>query len=347
MRVSERVIIDFTYQLSVLLSQSYLVQESLELMASMNTQVRIKKVIYFVLEKINSGLSFSDALSRILPLDRFFLAMIKAGEASGNLPEQIARIGDHLEKRQLYRQKLNKASLYPIVVFSVTLFASVIFIAFAVPMLTNFASTLQVPLPVSTQRFIGVMEWTRRFYYIPVSVGIFIWLLSVWFYQRFPFLVDYWKCSVPFYGKMVVERELALFSQQLSFLLSSHLALQESINIAASSIQNRFLREQIEIGSIRLNYGESVSVALQPLFSKHPFLLTALKTGEESNRLADNFAYLSKHYQQSLQNHQDKMLVLIEPIMLLTIGLFVFLVIIQFYLPIFQLLNQVDFINTW
>ncbi|MDD4663807.1 MAG: type II secretion system F family protein [Caldisericia bacterium] len=345
-RIKETLINDFTYQLRLLLSQSYLIQESLQMMTSFNTHPRIKKLIQLIINRLERGFSLAESLDHIQYIDRFYITMVNTGELSGNLSLQMTKLLEHLEKKRLYRQKLNKASLYPTLVFSVTLVAGIVFIAFAVPMLVNFAQSLQVTLPPSTQRFIALLSWLHVYYMVPLAGITLILLIFSWFYRRFPYLVDYWKCSLPYFGKIIVERDMALFCQQISFLLSSHISLQDSLGIASFSIQNRYLREQIEIGSAQLSYGNPVSSSLQPLFRKHPFLLTALKTGEESNRLAENFAYLSAHYQQTLQVNQDRVLVLIEPLMLLTIGLFVFLIIVQFYLPIFQLLNQVDFLNT-
>jgi len=344
-RIKEALVNDFTYQLRLLLSQSYLIQESLHLMSSFNTHPRIKKLIQLIMNRLEKGLSLADSLDQIQYIDRFYITMVHTGELSGNLALQMTKLWEHLEKKRLYRQKLSKASLYPTLVFSVTLVAGIAFIVFAVPMLVNFAQSLQVTLPASTQRVITLLNWLHEFYMIPLAGITLILLIFGWFYRRFPYLVDYWKCSLPYFGKIIVERDMALFCQQISFLLSSHISLQDSLSIASFSIQNRYLREQIEIGSAQLSFGNPISSSLQPLFRKHPFLLTALKTGEESNRLAENFAYLSVHYQQTLQVNQDRVLVLIEPIMLLTTGLFVFLIIVHFYLPIFQLMNQVDFLN--
>jgi len=345
--IHESLIRDFTYQLRLLLSQSYLLQESLQIMLSINSQPKLVKLIRLIQERLEEGKSFADSLDNIQTIDHFYLAMVKSGEISGNLPDQISKLYDHLESKRLYRQKLSKASLYPTVVLSVTFIAALAFILLAVPMLVNFAQSLQVPLPASTQRFIHVLNWIQQNYSIVLILSMLIWTVLVLFARKNPYLIDYWKCSTPCIGRIIIEKDLVVFCQQISFLLTSHLGLQEALPIASSSIQNRFLKEQLEIGSTQLDYGLPISQSLQSLFQKHPFLATALKTGEETNRLSENFAFLSVHYQQKLQQAQDRILILIEPVMLVIIGMFVFFIIVQFYLPIFQLLNQVDFMSSW
>lgn len=345
--IHESLIRDFTYQLRLLLTQSYLLQESLQIMLSINTQSRLTKLIRLIQERLGKGKSFADSLENIQSIDHFYLTMVKSGEISGNLPDQISKLYDHLESKRLYRQKLSKASLYPAVVLSITFIAALAFILLAIPMLVNFAQSLQVSLPPSTQRFIQVMSWIQQNYLIVLLLMMLIWIVLVLFARKNPYLVDYWKCSIPFIGRIMIEKDLIVFCQQISFLLTSHLGLQEALPIATSSIQNRFLKEQLEIGSTKLDYGLPISQTLHSLFQKHPFLATALKTGEETNRLSENFAFLSVHYQQKLQQTQDRILILIEPVMLLIIGIFVFFIIVQFYLPIFQLLNQVDLMSSW
>lgn len=317
------------------------------MMISVNTKFKLVKLVRLIQERLGSGKSLAESLENIQHIDHFYKVMVKSGEISGNLPMQMSRLHDHLEAKRLYQQKFNKASLYPIVILSISFFAAIAFIAFAVPMLVNFAQTLDVPLPLSTQRWIHIFDWMHRYYPLILVFFMLMWGSLVQFVKKYPYLVDYWKCKIPYFGRIIVENDLVVFCQQLSFLLSSHLILQEALPIASSSLQNRFLKEQLEIGSAQLEYGQPISQTLHTLFRNHPFLASALKTGEESNRLSENFAFLSQHYQQRLQQKQDQLLVLIEPVMLLIIGLFVFFIIVQFYLPIFQLLNQVDFMNSW
>lgn len=346
-RLNKAEILHFTFQMSILMKQNYLLPDGIMLIKETSPSKKIQKWLERILEQLHLGESFTTILqNETKGFSPFYFSVCRSGENTGSLGLHLKRLYDYLRSRNLYEAKMKKASFYPLFLLIMTFCISLGMIIFLLPMIQGIAESLQVALPLTITHLLAFTFWIRRFYFlvllgISALVGFIFYLL-----RKYRYLVHKYLLLLPFIGSFLRKNDLFLFFQELSLLLKDQVPIEEAIPIASESIHNIFLKDQIELSSIPLQNGITISDTLRKFPGKDTFLLSMIKSGEESNQLYENIDFALQMLELELTQKQDRFVSSIEPIMLLFIGSIVLLLVINLYFPIFQMINSIDVLNT-
>jgi type IV pilus assembly protein PilC len=217
---------------------------------------------------------------------------------------------------------------------------------FMLPMIQGIANTLQVALPGSIQKILRVIHWTVQYAWMVLTGFTVVGILANWVVRRNRYIVHGLYLKLPFIGTWIRKNDLFLFFQELSLLLKDQIPIEEAIPIASESIQNIYLRDQVELSSIPLQSGKTITDIFHKFPGKDTFLLSMIKSGEESNQLCENIDFALQVLEQELEQRQERFVSSIEPVMLMLIGGIILLLVVNLYFPIFQMINSMDILNT-
>lgn len=346
-RLTKADILHFTFQMSILTTQNYLLPDAILLVKETSGSKKIQKWLDRISFHLQEGESFYNSLLKETKgLSSFYLSVVRSGESSSSLGIHMKRLYDFLRIRGRYEAKMKKASFYPIFLIILTVCISLGMMIFLLPMIRGIANTLQVALPESIIRLFGVIHWIRQYTGIVLVGFAVVWILAAWFIRRNRYMIHGLGLKLPFVGTWLRKSNLFLFFQELSLLLKDQIPIEEAIPIASESIQNIYLRDQVELSSIPLQSGKTITDIFHQFPGKDTFLLSMIKSGEESNQLSENIDFALQVLEQELEQRQERFVSSIEPVMLMMIGGIILLLVVNLYFPIFQMINSMDILNT-
>lgn len=346
-RLTREEILHFTFQLSILLNQQFFLPDGLRLIQQTTGSPKLKKWIKRLLFHLEEGEDFHQALiQETRGFTTFYLSLVQSGLSSSSLGKHLKSLYHFLRSRNAYEAKMKKASFYPLFLLVLTISISVGMMLFLLPMITEISSTLQVTLPRPITRMMEAIAWIKSYALVVIGGCLFSTLLGYWVYQKNRYLLHGILLKIPVLGTFIRKNNLFLFFQELALLLNDQIAIEEAIPIASQSIQNAYLRDQVELSSLPLQHGKTFSDIFQKFPGKDTFLLSMIKSGEETNQLAENIDFALQVLQQELEQKQERFISSIEPVMLLFIGSMVLMLVVNLYFPIFEMINSMDMLNT-
>lgn len=330
----------FTRQLSTMFSAGLTLERSIQGLAAEERHTRLKKVLTNVGENIRKGLSLSEALDRHPGVfSSLYVALTRAGEVSGNLNEILDDLATYLENLDDTRRKVRSAMTYPIfmVVFLTTMMSAMFL--WIIPMFSDVYAQLGANLPVATQMLVGLSEWVGE-HFIQVLLLIFTFAVGVWLVsktQRGGFVVDMVKMHTPIFGNLVTQSILNKFSKTLGILLGAGVPVIESMNLMKRIVGNRVYEQAVEDSTQFIRDGFNISTALRRTEVFPSILLQLASTGEETGELDSLLDKAADYYYKQVDALVDRMTTLIEPLLILMVGVVIAVMVIVTYLPVFYL----------
>ncbi|OGW47248.1 MAG: hypothetical protein A2Y66_01970 [Nitrospirae bacterium RBG_13_41_22] len=323
-----------TRQLSILLSSGVTLMEALSSISEENKGFW-KNMLVNIKERVAAGSSFSKALQeyeKIFP--EFYVNMVAAGEASGNLDKVLSRLADFLESRDNLKSKVRTAMIYPIFMICIGFIVLSFLFTFVMPKITKIFKDTESALPFITIVLITVSDIFQNYWWLFVGVllgGIFGFRRLR---EKNRLLVDKLFLRLP--GNIIQSLYVGRFTRTLGFLLEGGLPVLKALELAAKSIGNKVLEIRVIDAAKRVAEGARLSASLNGF---PPVLLQLITTGERSGRLIEVLKNAADSYEEEFSRKVQKSLSLLEPTMILFMGLIVGLIVLAVLLPIFQL-NQ-------
>lgn len=345
-RLTKAEVLHFTFQMSILTTQNYLLPDAISLIKETSGTKKIQKWLDRISFRLQEGESFCESLVKETKgLSSFYISVIRSGESSSSLGVHMKRLYDFLRIRGKYDAKMKKASFYPIFLIILTICISLGMMIFLLPMIQGIATTLQVALPESITKLFTMVHWLKKYSLTVLAGWSVVCVMSWWIYQKNRYMMHGLFLKLPFLGTWIRKNNLFLFFQELSLLLKDQIPIEEAIPIASESIQNSYLRDQVELSSIPLQSGKTITDIFHKFPGKDTFLLSMIKSGEESNQLCENIDFALQVLEQELEQRQDRFVSSIEPVMLIVIGGIILLLVVNLYFPIFQMINSMDILS--
>jgi type IV pilus assembly protein PilC len=333
----------FAKHLSVMIKAGMPLDESLDTLMQQSSPPLAKR-LKKILADVRQGNPLSGALrkhSRVF--DTMFINMVAAGEIGGKLEENLEIVALQQSKNHALRSKIKAAMLYPTVVFFAILGLIAVISAFVLPKLIGFFTTLNATLPVSTKILIGsstffVDNWA------PLFLSIIVFLIALKLMSRFPasrFVLHNIILRLPIFGGISKNMNLAIFCRSLGSLLNSGITIDQALKIVAETVTNDLYNKRITILHHQLLQGKSLSEILSR--DKHfPLLISRMsKVGERSGTLAETLDYLADFYENEVDTVTKNLSTMLEPALLVTIGLTVGFVAMSIINPIYELTSKV------
>jgi general secretion pathway protein F len=342
-RVSLREVSTMTRQLATLLGGGLPLLASLTTLVSQTANPQLKKTMAQVKEQVNEGVSLAQSISyypRIFP--PFYVNMVRAGEASGTLDIVLERLADFNEKQQALRGKIRAALAYPIFMFVIGSFVLFILTTFLIPKITTIFNDMHQTLPGITIVMISVSSFLKSFWLlilfliIAAITGIrYIFAKTV----RGQYIRDKLKLKIPLSGPLLHKIAVARFSRTLGTLLQSGVPLLTALSIVKNVVNNRLIADVIQEASKAVEEGQNLSGTLSKSSLIPPMTIQMISVGEQSGTLEAMLYKVADSYENEVESSVLAMTAILEPVMILVMGLFVGLIVISILLPIFEM-NQ-------
>lgn len=340
-RISSQEKVDFSKNLAVMLKSGIAINEALASLADQTKSKTFSKVIYRVKSEVEMGTSLSEAFGKEQKVfGRVFISLLKTGEASGTLEENLSFLADWIERNHDLRQEIKAATLYPKFVLSATFLLGGGLAVYILPKLVPLFEQLRVELPLATRMLLAFSLFVEKFWFL-VLLGIIGFIIGFSLLNRIKSVKRFFHLlyiKMPFVGDLMVAYQLALISQLFSTLFKSGLSINESLGITSEAATNIHYQESIEKIKNRVGKGITLSQTMQDYPKLYPKnMVNIVATGEKSGTLDSSFAYLSEFYSKEVQNKTKKLPTMIEPALLVFIALMVGFVALSIIMPIYEL----------
>lgn len=337
-RVSLRELYSFSRQLAGLLKAGIPILRALTVLQTQTGHKHFKRVIEDISLGIKNGRPFSSCLGDYPGVfSSLFVAMVHAGEESGNLPEMLLSVAQHQRSQADIISKVRTAMAYPAFMGVIGVGTIFFILTFVMPKITAlFSNVQQLPLPtvilLNLSAFLRVTWLWILVTVLAAGIGIQFWARSA----AGQFTLSYFKLRIPFFGKFLLKVELARFCRTMELLLKSGIPILRSIQIAIPTVGNEIVR-QILVGSqADLMAGGSFGASLQRSKLIPAVVGHLIAVGEESGNLTEALRDVSDGYEQETAETIKTFTTLLEPLMILTIGSVVGFIVFAMLLPIFQ-----------
>ena len=332
----------FTRQLATLVRAGLPLDEALQAVSEQSEKVRIKNIILGVRAKVLSGHTLAASLDdfrKIFPA--VYRATVAAGEQSGRLDTILDRLAEYTESRHSLRQKVNHALIYPVVLTGLSLTIIVLMLVYVVPKVVGVFQTSGQSLPILTRSLIWFSDFLQNWW-----LGI-LGVLGILIFTIYRSLENEetkkrahrWILKIPVLGKVSRGLNTARFTRTFSILNSSGVPVLESLRISASVVSNLPMRDAVEKATMRVREGSAIGHALHESGIFPAMSIHLISSGEASGALDSMLEKAATHQEKEMDSTLTTMLNLLEPILIIFMGLIVLAIVMAVLLPIFQI-NQ-------
>ncbi|MDD5428357.1 MAG: type II secretion system F family protein [Candidatus Omnitrophica bacterium] len=329
----------FTRQLASLVKSNVPMLQALALLAKQTEDKTLKGIVFDLGKQIKDGKMLSEAMS-VYPkiFNNMYLSMIRSGERSGTLDEVLYRLAEHREREQELRHKIQAALAYPVLVIVVGVGTIFVMLTYFLPKLTVIFKGMKQELPLPTKILMGITDFMSAYWYLPAIVCIFLVFMHPRSGSRKKVLFDMIKMHIPFLYKFTRDAEIARFAKSLAILLKNGLAVHESLELAASSIDNEAMKESIaRAGRDIIDHGMSLSTSFAKTNIFPEFTINMISVGEESGRVTEALDEIANVYEREVNQTIKIMSALMEPVLILIVGAVVGFIVFAMLMPVFNI----------
>jgi type IV pilus assembly protein PilC len=339
-RVSLADLVIFTRQLATMVDAGLAMVHSLQALAEQTTNKVMRDVIHDVCTRVEGGDSFSEALQKHpKAFSRLYVCMVAAGEKGGLLAEILARLATYLENMARLRKKVKSATMYPIVVTIVAILITLFLLVKVVPVFGEIFSSFNHALPAPTLFLINLSHFVQRFILaILIGGGLGVW---GWFYfiktppgRKF---WDTYRIRLPIFGVIAHKICLARFTRTLASLIRSGVPILEVLQIVSQTVGNVVMEKSIKTAAVDIERGESISVALGKHQIFPTMIIRMITAGEQTGKIDNMLERISDFLDEEIETTLSGLTALIEPILIVFLGVVVGGMVICMFLPIFKL----------
>lgn len=343
-KISTRDLSIFTKQMSALLSAGTPLEKSLELLSLQTNNNKFSQVLLNIMEDVTEGNSLSSSLKKFPRIfDEIYTSTIYAGETSAALAEVFSDLSEYLDKETQIKSQVTGALVYPSILFFVSLAVIYALLTFVLPQVVEQFVSSNVSLPLLTQI---LLNFSAVFPYIVFSfLGIFA---SCYFLLQSNFLSTEFKLSVsklflktPLFGQIILFDQTARFCSSMRLMTKAGLNTIDSLHIAKDTFKNKYLKNEVSIVVSKVNAGTSISqaFALSKIFPTVFHRL--LSSGDMGSQISEMFEKIKNFLDQEVETRRNVLLTLLQPIVILTMGVFVMLIVLAIMLPLLQMNNLI------
>lgn len=344
-RPSRRDVLTFTQQLAVLLEAGLEVDRSLAIVSELTENRRLQQIIRQVLADVQGGLSLADSLTKHPKVfSRLYVNMVKAGEAGGVLELVLGRLAAFMESTKALRDEILSALLYPSLVMAVGGGAVFVLLDFVIPRFARLFAEAGQLLPLSTRILLGISALTAGYWWVFLGLLI-LGGLGVRGYiqtEEGKAMWDHLKLRLPVLGRLIRELEVARFARTLGTLLQSGVPILTALSIVAETIGNVAIARALPRLKEGVKRGEGIAGPLKACGVFPPMAVHMAKVGEETGRLEEMLLKVADVYDGRVKTSLKRLLSLLEPLLILSLGLIVGFIVLSMLLAIFSI-SEVPF----
>lgn len=323
-RVKEDELVMMTRNLGAMLSAGLTTSRALAVMERQSKNPRLKGVIKKVIESINKGDSFNDALAKFPEVfSDLYQSMVRAGEESGSLAESLKTLAIQMERASNLRKKIKGAMIYPAIVITIMIIIGILMMIYVMPQITGVFKGMNKELPVTTQFLIDASDFMVK-YTIYVFLGLFLAVVGFISFIRSKVgkIITSWLFpKLPVIGTMVKEANAARTARTLASLLGSGVDVMRSIEITEQVVQNVFYKKILAEARTRVEKGTALSEVFIEREDLYPILVgEMILVGEETGQISGMLTELAVYYENEVERKTKDLSTIIEPLLMVVIG---------------------------
>lgn len=333
-------LLTLTQELSTLISAGLPLDRSLDILSSLAENKKMQEVIKDILSRVRGGSSLGEALTyhpQIFP--SIFVNMVKAGEAGGFLEVIFIRLVQYLQRLKDVKEYLISILIYPIILTAVSAVSIIILVTFVIPRFNRIFADLGQAIPLPTQIVLSLSQYFRDYWWVGLGMVTLIYLGLQAYLQGAErrWRWDRFKLSWPAWGTLVKKIEVARFSRTLGALLQSGVPILSALTLVRDVSQNQAVAKAIDFIYERLREGKGMARALKEVNVFPPLAVHMIEVGEETGKLEEMLNKIANTYEESIQNTTKRLVSLIEPLIILIMGLIIGFIVISMLLAVFSL----------
>lgn len=342
-RVKLEDVASMTRQFATLMQAHVPLDESLKALEQQVDQQKLRETLVNVKEMVSEGKSLGEAVSKHpLVFNKLYLNMVNAGEASGTLGLVLERLSEFQEYQIKVRGQIFGALSYPLLMILAALGIIAYLFVSVVPKLQKVFKSLKVELPGFTQALIAISEFVQNQWYIVIIViGVGVFIFKQWVSKdKGKLIFDKWLLGLPLFGPLIMRINVSKFTKTLATLLNSGVPIIKALDITANIVGNKVLSDVIESSKVSVQEGNSLGVTIEKSQAFPPLVSHMIKTGEKTGDMEKMLMHLSDAYDQEVERKINSMISLIEPLMIIVLGLIVVVVVAGMMVPMLSVMNQ-------
>ena len=338
LRSSKGDLLTFTTELSALLGAGLPLDRSLNILSDISENKEMKGIIHSILKLIREGSSFSDALlqhPRVFP--KIYVNMIRAGEAGGVLDVVLDKLNEFLETSKELKDTIFSAMIYPTILSATGGISIIILLTYVLPKFSVIFAELGSSLPLPTQIVLAFSNFLKTFWWVALLLVIGTWFI-LRMYVKSPagrYAWDSFKLKL--LGEVITKIETARFSRTLGTLLKSGVPLLQALNNSKDVVSNQVIASAIDRVSKGAKEGKGIAVPLSDAGVFPPLALSMIKVGEETGQLDTMLMKVASTYEKGLRLAVKRFVSLLEPVMILGMGLIIGFIVVSMLTAIFSI----------
>ena len=304
----------------------------------------LSKVLKSIRDDISSGESISMAFEKYETLfSSLYIATLRSGEASGNVPDAIEEYLAYFERALQIRQKIKSASVYPLILILCSVFVVLFLVIFVVPTITGTFVESGSELPLFTRILLGISDGFRSYFWAGAG-GIFLMISGISYGLKndgVKFNFDRFYLKLPFLGNLSVIYATSLFTASLSTILTGGLPLNQALNISKGLIKNSFMQSNIITAIQFIEQGKGFAQAFKEVGVFPDMALRMMAAGEEGGNLEKILKDIARFYEKDVEASLSILTSTIEPVLMVLMGFIIGFIMLAMYMPIFQMAGAV------
>ena len=341
-RVPTRDVVIFTRQFATMINAGLPLVQSLDILARQTENKSLAAVTRQVLYDVESGHTLADALDKHRnAFSQLYVNMVAAGEAGGILDTILLRLATFLEKNDAIVRKVKGAMIYPAVIFAVAGLAVVVLLLFVIPTFQQMFDEAGVPLPAPTRVVIWMSQMLQNYWWAMIlgGVGLAFGIRRYYGTDGGKLVIDRTLLRMPVIGDLLRKSAVSRFTRTLGTLLSSGVSILDGLEITARTAGNRVIHDAVMQSRGSIAGGETVAGPLEASGVFPPMVTSMIAVGEATGGLDDMLTKIADFYDEEVDAAVAALLSLMEPIMIVVLGVVVGGMIVAMYLPIFDMVN--------
>lgn len=343
-RITDRDKAEFCTQLSVMLKARVSLLHALEVLIRQTQKKSMKRVIESIAKEVKKGASLDHALSmHPAVFDRLFVVTAEVGQESGRLPEVLSHLAAHLEKMSALKRKFTQALAYPALVMTVAAVAVSFLLIFIIPTFAEMFQSFQIDLPFSTQVVLGLSHLLSQYGLWTLLAVALLAFLSKETLRRpeAKAKLENYSFRLPLLGDVFLKTHIARFCRTLGTLLEAQVSLVDALSVTQRIATNDGIRRQIATIIKHVRQGHAIADPLADSTLFPPMVVQMVAVGEETSDLDKMLLKVADYYEQEIDGKVETLSSVMEPVIVLFLGVMVAGVLIAMYLPMFDLVNVV------
>ena len=341
-KVSMRDIVIFTRQFSTMINAGLPLVQAMGILADQSENPSLREITKQVVFDVESGNTVADALRKHpTAFSELYVNMVAAGEAGGILDTILMRLAVFMEKNDALVRKVKGAMIYPGVIMTVAAGAIIVLLVFVIPTFQRMFAEAGIALPLPTQIVIGMSQALQSYWWAAILgvVGIVYSVKKYYATNDGKLVIDRLMLKAPVLGDVLRKSAVSRFTRTLGTLIGSGVSILDGLEITAKTSGNRVIQDAIMESRASIAGGETISAPLKKSQVFPPMVISMINVGEQTGGLDEMLTKIADFYDEEVDAAVSGLLSLMEPVMIVFLGVVVGGMVVAMYLPIFDMVN--------